>query len=67
MRAARLVSRRDEVGLYSSTFLFSLSLAMASVALPLVAVDAGYNASEVGVLVALSALAQIVMRWCPAA
>jgi MFS family permease len=64
VRGARLASRRDKVGLYSSTFLFSLSLAMASVALPLVAVDAGYHASEVGVLVALSALAQIVMRWC---
>lgn len=64
MTLPRLAGGRDRIGLYSATFLFSLSLAMASVALPLVAVDAGYTASEVGVLVAISALAQIVMRWC---
>ena len=63
MTSSRLRAGRDGLGLYSSTFLYSLSLAMASVALPLVAVEAGYGVSEVGVLVALSALAQIVMRW----
>jgi MFS family permease len=40
---------------------------MAGVLLPLLAVASGYSASEVGVLVAVSALMQIVMRWLLAA
>jgi MFS family permease len=58
---------RDDVGLYSSAFLYSFSLGMASVVLPLIAVEANYTASQVGVLVAVSALTQIVMRWLLAA
>ncbi len=63
LKAGRLGGRGDDLGLYSATFLFSLSLAMASVALPLLAIEAGYHASEIGVLVALSAVTQIATRW----
>ena len=56
-------ARRDDFGLYTSAFLFSFSLGMAGVVLPLIAVESGYSASGVGILVAVSALTQIVMRW----
>jgi len=36
---------------------------MAGVVLPLIAVESGYSASGVGILVAVSALTQIIMRW----
>ncbi len=41
---------------------FSIALGMASVALPLLALDAGYSGVQVGVLVALSALTQMLAR-----
>ena len=56
-------ARRDDFGLYTSAFLFSFSLGMAGVVLPLIAVESGYSASGVGILVAVSALTQIIMRW----
>jgi MFS family permease len=43
---------------------FSLSLSLASVAVPLLAVREGYSGAEIGVLTALSALAQMTTRLC---
>jgi MFS family permease len=63
LHLSRLGARHDDLALYSSAFLFSFSLAMAGVALPLLAVEADYHASEIGLLVGLSALMQVAMRW----
>lgn len=43
---------------------FSLSLSLASVAVPLLALRTGYSGAEIGVLTALSALAQMTTRLC---
>ncbi|MPZ62694.1 MAG: MFS transporter [Propionibacteriales bacterium] len=43
---------------------FSLSLGIATVAVPLLAVRSGYSGTEVGILTALSALAQMATRIC---
>ncbi|MGH3344321.1 MAG: MFS transporter [Carbonactinosporaceae bacterium] len=53
---------RDTVASSSGAFVFSLSLAVASVALPLLALRAGYSAAGVGLLTAASALAQLAVR-----
>jgi hypothetical protein len=45
-----------------TSLLFSFAVGMASVALPLLALADGYRASQVGILVSLSAVAQIVTR-----
>ena len=42
--------------------MFSLALGVASVALPLLALEAGYSGVEVGLLVALSAVSQMLSR-----
>ena len=44
------------------TVVFSVSLGAASVALPLLALEAGYSGVQVGVLVAVSALSQMLSR-----
>lgn len=41
---------------------FSFALGVSNVALPLVALEAGYGVSDIGVLTAMSALAQLVVR-----
>lgn len=56
------MSRRDTVATVSGAAIFSVSLGAATVALPLLALEAGYSVVQVGVLVALSALSQMVGR-----
>jgi MFS family permease len=53
---------RDSVATWLCTWGFSLSLGMASVAMPLLALRAGYSGTEIGVYTALSALAQLGTR-----
>jgi MFS family permease len=55
-------TRRDATATVSAALAFSIGLGMASVALPLLALDAGYTGVQVGVLVALSAVAQMLSR-----
>lgn len=53
---------RDTVAAASGAVVFSCALGMASVALPLLALRSGFSSAQVGVLVALSALAQMGSR-----
>ena len=55
-------SLRDTSASAAGAVIFSVSLGVASVALPLLALEAGYDGVQVGVLVALSALAQMLSR-----
>jgi MFS family permease len=57
-----LAGRRDELATTVSTVAFSLALSLSAVALPLLAVAAGYDLVAVGVLTALSAVAQLGTR-----
>jgi MFS family permease len=52
----------DLVAALTATALFGLALGIATVALPLLAVEEGYSTAEVGVLTAASALAQVCVR-----
>jgi MFS family permease len=56
------VPSRDVAASAASAAVYSLALGVASVALPLLALHAGYSAAEIGLLTALSAIAQIVTR-----
>jgi MFS family permease len=56
------VGRRDELATTVSTVAFSMALSLSAVALPLLAVAAGYQLVAVGVLTALSAVAQLGTR-----
>ncbi|MGH3663978.1 MAG: MFS transporter [Micromonosporaceae bacterium] len=64
LRPAALRRRpsRDTLASAGGAALFSLSLGLASVALPLLALRAGYSGIEVGVLTAVSAVAQVAVR-----
>ena len=53
---------RDTVAAAAGVVIFSCALGMASVALPLLALRSGYSPAQVGVLVALSAVAQMASR-----
>lgn len=53
---------RDVVASATGATVYSLSLGIASVALPLLALRADYSATEIGALTALSAVAQLVTR-----
>ncbi|MCW2583666.1 MAG: transporter [Klenkia sp.] len=53
---------RDTVASASGAGIFSLSLGIASVALPLLAVQSGYSAVGVGALTAASAVSQMAVR-----
>jgi len=53
---------RDVSAAAGAAAVFSCSLGMASVALPLLALDSGYSGAEVGVLIAVSAATQMVTR-----
>lgn len=53
---------RDIAASAAGAAVYSLSLAIASVALPLLALRAGYSAAEVGALTAVSAIAQMGTR-----
>lgn len=57
----------DERWLYATSFLYSFGLAVANVAFPLLALRVGYSASELGIIIASSAVAQIAARWMLAA
>lgn len=61
-RRLRRSPSRDTLAAAGGAALFSCALGLASVALPLLAIDAGYNAVEVGVLTAISAIAQMTAR-----
>lgn len=61
------VLSRDVVASAGGAAVYALSLAIASVALPLLALRAGYSAAEVGVLTAVSAIAQLATRTVLAA
>ncbi len=56
------MSRRDTVATAVGATVYSVSLGAAVVALPLLALDAGYTGVQVGVLVALSAVTQMLGR-----
>jgi len=60
-RGGRLPSR-DVAASAVGAAVYSLALAVASVALPLLALRAGYSASEVGLLTAVSAVSQMSTR-----
>jgi MFS family permease len=53
---------RDTAASAIGALVFSLALAIASVALPLLALDAGYSHPEIGLLTAASAVAQMSVR-----
>jgi MFS family permease len=53
---------RDTVACATAAVIWSIALGIASVALPLLALEAGYSGVQVGVLVALSALTQMLAR-----
>jgi MFS family permease len=55
---------RDSLASVGSTGGYSLALGLATVAIPLMAVEAGYSGTEIGVLTALSALVQMATRVC---
>jgi MFS family permease len=56
------VSRRDTVATVAGATIFSVSLGAATVALPLLALEVGYSGVEVGILVAISAVSQMLGR-----
>lgn len=58
----QLRSTRDTVASIGATSGFSLALGLATVAIPLLAVRAGYSTTEIGVLIAISALTQMATR-----
>ncbi|WP_448615218.1 MFS transporter [Modestobacter sp. URMC 112] len=53
---------RDVAAVAVGTGVYSVSLGIASVALPLLALRAGYSATEIGVLTAVSAVSQMAVR-----
>ncbi len=61
MRTARRPVR-DAVAACAASAIYSFALGLASVAVPLLAVAAGYSAVEIGVLTAVSAIAQMTSR-----
>ncbi|WP_275585486.1 MFS transporter [Blastococcus saxobsidens] len=54
--------RRDSLASAAGAGIYSVSLSIASVALPLLAIEAGYSAFEIGALTAASALSQMLVR-----
>ncbi len=56
------MSRRDTVATAAGATIYSISLGAAVVALPLLALEAGYTGVQVGILVALSAVTQMLGR-----
>lgn len=55
-------ARRDAVASFVGAIIFAVGLGIASVAVPLLALRVGYSAAEVGVIVAISAVSQMVTR-----
>jgi MFS family permease len=56
------MARRDSLASATGAGVYSLSLSIASVALPLLAIEAGYSAFEIGALTAASAISQMLVR-----
>jgi MFS family permease len=56
------MTNRDTVATAAGAMIFSVSLSSAIVALPLLALEAGYSSVQVGVLVASSAVTQMLAR-----
>jgi MFS family permease len=54
---------RDSGAQYIAAFLFSISLGIAAVAYPLLVLDQGHSLTVAGLLIALSATAQVLTRW----
>lgn len=54
----------DRVASLAVIFAFSIGLGVATVAIPLLALESGYDAAAVGFLVAASAASQLVFRLC---
>lgn len=48
----------------SSCFAYSFSVSIATVAVPLLGIEAGYSAAEIGVYVGISGLSQLLARMC---
>ena len=61
-RIDRRLPSRDAIAAAGGAALFSCALGLASVALPLLAIEAGYGAVEIGLLTAVSAIAQMISR-----
>jgi MFS family permease len=61
-RRLRSLRHRDVVASSTNALMFSLALGVASLTLPLLALDAGYGVAQIGLLVSLSAVVQIVVR-----
>ncbi len=61
-RAGHHLLSRDIVASATSGTIYALALGIASVALPLLALRAGYSAAEVGALTATSAISQLATR-----
>lgn len=61
-RNPRRLPTRDTLAVAGGAALFSCALGLASVALPLLAIEAGYDAVGIGVLTAVSAISQMVAR-----
>ena len=57
-----MARRRDSLASATGAGIYSLSLSTASVALPLLAIEAGYSAFEIGALTAASAMSQMLVR-----
>ena len=56
------VFSRDAAAAIAGAVIFSLSLGLATVAVPLLALRAGYSAAEIGAITAVSAVAQMATR-----
>ena len=54
--------RRDTAVATAAAVGFSFSLSVSAVALPLLAIAEGYSSSEIGILTAISAIAQLLIR-----
>ncbi|MGY2003388.1 MFS transporter [Blastococcus sp. SYSU DS1024] len=57
-----MAHRRDSLASATGAGIYSVSLSIASVALPLLAIGAGYSAFEIGALTAASAASQMLVR-----
>ena len=57
-----MTARRDTVATATGATIYSVSLGSAIVALPLLALESGYSSVQIGILVALSAVTQMLAR-----
>ena len=52
--------RSDQPAALGAVFIYSIALGVGTLALPLLALDAGYDAATVGLLTATSAVSQVI-------